>query len=46
MYIIDEIAGGTKGFVDNIWTVESHEEESHITFVYNSYDGEQGSFFF
>ncbi|KAK2357508.1 galactose mutarotase [Trifolium repens] len=34
--------GGTKGFGDNVWTVESHEEDSHITFVYNSYDGEQG----
>jgi hypothetical protein len=42
---LDEIAGGTKGFGDNVWTVESHEEDSHITFVYNSYDGEQGSYF-
>ncbi|CAK8563156.1 unnamed protein product [Lathyrus sativus] len=34
--------GGTKGFGDNVWTVDYHKKDSHITFVYNSFDGEQG----
>ncbi|XP_060670095.1 uncharacterized protein LOC132800445 [Ziziphus jujuba] len=34
--------GGLMGFSDVVWTVESHKVDSHITFTYNSYDGEQG----
>ncbi|GAB4853519.1 hypothetical protein Ancab_017710 [Ancistrocladus abbreviatus] len=34
--------GGKIGFSDVIWTVESYKEDSHITFTYDSYDGEQG----
>lgn len=34
--------GGTKGFSDVIWTVESYDSDSHITFTYNSADGEEG----
>ncbi|CAK9158687.1 unnamed protein product [Ilex paraguariensis] len=34
--------GGTKGFSDVIWTVKSYKKDSHITFTYNSFDGEQG----
>ncbi|RDX86305.1 Aldose 1-epimerase, partial [Mucuna pruriens] len=34
--------GGITGFSDVVWTVESHKEDSHITFAYNSYDNEQG----
>ncbi|XP_057952016.1 uncharacterized protein LOC131146425 [Malania oleifera] len=34
--------GGHRGFSDDIWTVESYEEDSHITFTYNSFNGEQG----
>ncbi|GMH21936.1 hypothetical protein Nepgr_023779 [Nepenthes gracilis] len=34
--------GGKKGFSDVIWSVKSHEKDSHITFTYDSFDGEQG----
>ncbi|KAM0979756.1 hypothetical protein ACFX13_015836 [Malus domestica] len=34
--------GGLKGFSDVVWTVKSHKEDSHITFTYDSLDGEQG----
>ncbi|XP_031269150.1 aldose 1-epimerase [Pistacia vera] len=34
--------GGRRGFSDVIWTVESYKEDSHITFTYESFDGEQG----
>ncbi|KAJ4824174.1 hypothetical protein Tsubulata_011904 [Turnera subulata] len=34
--------GGAKGYSEVIWTVESHKEDSHITFRYDSYDGEEG----
>ncbi|CAB4311362.1 unnamed protein product [Prunus armeniaca] len=33
---------GLKGFSDVVWTVKSYIEDSHITFTYNSLDGEQG----
>ncbi|GAV76934.1 Aldose_epim domain-containing protein [Cephalotus follicularis] len=34
--------GGPKGFSEVIWTVESYEPDSHITFTYESSDYEQG----
>ncbi|KAL5747409.1 hypothetical protein ACOSP7_024410 [Xanthoceras sorbifolium] len=34
--------GGYKGFSDVIWKVQSHRKDSHVTFTYHSYDGEQG----
>ncbi|XP_022135314.1 aldose 1-epimerase-like, partial [Momordica charantia] len=34
--------GGKIGFGDVIWKVESHVQDSHITFTYDSFDGEQG----
>ncbi|XP_008453190.2 uncharacterized protein LOC103493981 [Cucumis melo] len=34
--------GGKKGFGDVIWKVESYVKDSHITFTYDSFDGEQG----
>lgn len=34
--------GGTKGFSDVIWSVETYQPDSHITFTYDSSDGEQG----
>ncbi|XP_030521667.1 galactose mutarotase [Rhodamnia argentea] len=34
--------GGPIGFSDVIWTMKSYREESHVTFGYESYDGEQG----
>ncbi|MCE3049736.1 hypothetical protein HAX54_045614 [Datura stramonium] len=34
--------GGSRGFSDVIWTVEDHQEDSHLTLTYNSFDGEQG----
>ncbi|XP_027337998.1 aldose 1-epimerase-like [Abrus precatorius] len=34
--------GGTTGFSDVVWTVESHREDSHITFTYDSCDREEG----
>lgn len=34
--------GGLKGFSDVVWTVKSHIADSHITFTYDSLDGEQG----
>ncbi|XP_023515676.1 aldose 1-epimerase [Cucurbita pepo subsp. pepo] len=34
--------GGEKGFGDVIWKVESYENDSHITFTHDSFDGEQG----
>lgn len=36
------ISGGLKGFSDVLWTVKSHIADSHITFTYDSLDGEQG----
>lgn len=38
----DYMSGGLKGFSDVVWTVKSYIEDSHITFTYNSLDGEQG----
>ncbi|KAL0355643.1 UNVERIFIED_CONTAM: Aldose 1-epimerase [Sesamum radiatum] len=35
--------GGTIGFSDVIWTVESYVENSHLTLTYHSHDGEQAS---
>ncbi|OMO95362.1 Aldose 1-/Glucose-6-phosphate 1-epimerase [Corchorus capsularis] len=34
--------GGSKGFSDVIWGVKDYQNDSHITFTYNSFDGEQG----
>ncbi|XP_004299386.1 PREDICTED: aldose 1-epimerase [Fragaria vesca subsp. vesca] len=34
--------GGSKGFSDVLWTVKRHIEDSHITFTYDSRDGEEG----
>lgn len=34
--------GGKKGFGDVIWKVEAYVKDSHITFTYDSFDGEQG----
>ncbi|KAL9326427.1 hypothetical protein ACSQ67_007072 [Phaseolus vulgaris] len=34
--------GGSRGFSDVVWSVESHKKHSHITFTYNSYENEQG----
>lgn len=38
------ISGGTKGFTDVVWKVKSHKKDSHITFEYNSFDNEQGTY--
>jgi len=46
LLIIDEIAGGQKGFGDNVWKVEVHKDDSHVTFTYHSFDGEQGLYFY
>lgn len=37
------ISGGTKGFGDVIWSVENYVPTSHITFIYHSFDGEEGN---
>ncbi|CBI15252.3 hypothetical protein AAG906_001234 [Vitis piasezkii] len=34
--------GGPKGFSDVIWHVQSYDKNSHVTFVYHSFDGEEG----
>ncbi|XP_010550628.1 PREDICTED: aldose 1-epimerase-like [Tarenaya hassleriana] len=34
--------GGKKGFSDVIWTVRSYKPDSHVTFTYHSFDGEEG----
>ncbi|KAL6178096.1 hypothetical protein ACLB2K_049615 [Fragaria x ananassa] len=34
--------GGSKGFSDVLWTAKRHIEDSHITFTYDSRDGEEG----
>ncbi|KAL0342605.1 UNVERIFIED_CONTAM: Aldose 1-epimerase [Sesamum calycinum] len=34
--------GGTIGFSDVVWTVESYVKNSHLTLTYHSHDGEQG----
>lgn len=34
--------GGQKGFGDNVWKVAVHKDDSHVTFTYHSFDGEQG----
>lgn len=39
-----EISGGFKGFSDVVWTVKSHKEDDHVTFTYDSYDHEQGTY--
>ncbi|MBA0801814.1 hypothetical protein Gohar_012158, partial [Gossypium harknessii] len=33
---------GSKGFSDVIWTVKSYKKHSHVTFSYESFDGEEG----
>lgn len=35
-------SGGPKGFSDVVWSVYSYKGDSHITFTYDSYDGEEG----
>ncbi|KAJ8753340.1 hypothetical protein K2173_019739 [Erythroxylum novogranatense] len=34
--------GGAKGFSEVIWKVQEYEPDSHITFTYESFDGEEG----
>lgn len=34
--------GGPEGFSSVIWTVKSYRKDSHITFTYDSFDGEEG----
>ncbi|KAH7857066.1 hypothetical protein Vadar_008718 [Vaccinium darrowii] len=34
--------GGPKGFSEVVWKVKSYETDSHVTFTYHSFDGEQG----
>ncbi|KAA8540942.1 hypothetical protein F0562_024920 [Nyssa sinensis] len=34
--------GGHRGFSHVIWTVKNYKKDSHITFTYDSFDGEQG----
>lgn len=34
--------GGSKGFADVVWRVHSYDTESHVTFTYDSFNGEQG----
>uniref|UniRef100_A0A1J3GP06 Aldose 1-epimerase n=1 Tax=Noccaea caerulescens TaxID=107243 RepID=A0A1J3GP06_NOCCA len=34
--------GGSKGFSDVIWSVENYVPSSHVTFKYDSFDGEEG----
>ncbi|XP_010547806.1 PREDICTED: aldose 1-epimerase-like [Tarenaya hassleriana] len=34
--------GGKKGFSDVVWKVQSYKPDSHITFTYDSFDGEEG----
>ncbi|XWS37452.1 hypothetical protein CRYUN_Cryun19dG0044000 [Craigia yunnanensis] len=38
----NSLHGGSKGFGDVIWTVKNYKKDSHITFTYNSFDGEEG----
>ncbi|KAJ7956362.1 Aldose 1-epimerase [Quillaja saponaria] len=38
----NSLHGGHRGYSDVIWTVKSHKKDSHITFTYDSFDGEQG----
>lgn len=38
----DKMPGGKKGFSKMVWTVEDYQANSHITFTYNSPDGEDG----
>lgn len=35
-------SGGPKGFSEVIWGVGSHDD-NHVTFTYNSFDGEEGN---
>ncbi|KAF7124778.1 hypothetical protein RHSIM_Rhsim12G0157700 [Rhododendron simsii] len=34
--------GGPKGFSEVVWKVKTHKADSHVTFTYQSFDGEQG----
>ncbi|KAL9668075.1 hypothetical protein QQ045_002449 [Rhodiola kirilowii] len=34
--------GGPKGYGDVMWDVESYDKNSHLTFSYKSFDGEEG----
>ncbi|XP_057472792.1 uncharacterized protein LOC130761325 [Actinidia eriantha] len=34
--------GGPKGFSEVIWKVKSYKPDSHVTFTYHSFDGEEG----
>ncbi|KAL6954114.1 aldose 1-epimerase, partial [Sarracenia purpurea var. burkii] len=35
--------GGPKGFSEVIWNVKSYKQDSHVTFTYHSFDGEEDS---
>ncbi|WCJ35967.1 Galactose mutarotase-like superfamily protein [Euphorbia peplus] len=34
--------GGSKGYGEVIWKVSSYNKDSHVTFTYDSFDGEEG----
>ncbi|KAK8587431.1 hypothetical protein V6N13_086417 [Hibiscus sabdariffa] len=40
--ILPDKTGGRRGFSDVIWTVKSYKRDSHVTFSYESFDGEEG----
>lgn len=37
--------GGSKGFADVIWTAKNYKKDSHVTFTYDSFDGEEGNIY-
>ncbi|XP_050221978.1 uncharacterized protein LOC126672103 [Mercurialis annua] len=39
---VNILHGGPKGFSEVVWTVYSYKKDSHVTFTYDSFDGEQG----
>ncbi|XP_002511545.2 galactose mutarotase [Ricinus communis] len=39
---VNILHGGPKGFSEVVWSVYSYRKDSHITFTYESFDGEQG----
>ncbi|KDP31227.1 hypothetical protein JCGZ_11603 [Jatropha curcas] len=38
----NSLHGGPKGFSEVLWKVYSYNKDSHITFTYDSFDGEEG----
>lgn len=36
------MSGGSRGFSKVVWGVSSYDTESHVTFTYHSFDGEEG----